>query len=194
MPTVAIFCHGWNTHGGCLWFRKLVPLLEERSVRCVYPTFPDPEDPRYPQWRDFLLALVEEAAAGGDFLFVAHSMGGYLVLRFLADYATKEWIPRCRGAVLVAAPATKRPEYRPFYDAEIDWAALRAVPARLIAVHSSDDAVVREEHPRLIALRLGDLPTFALKMVGGFGHFITRELPDEIWGPVASLLEDPPSQ
>jgi predicted alpha/beta hydrolase family esterase len=190
MPTVAIFCHGWNTHGGCLWFRKLVPLLEERHVQCIYPTFPVPEDPRYPQWRDFLLSLVEDSSKDNNLIFVAHSMGGYLVLRFLADYSTAAWIPKCKGAVLVASPATKRPEYRPFYDAEINWAALRSIPARLIVVHSSDDEVVREEHPRVLALKLGDLPNFALNIVTGFGHFITRELPGEIWSPVASLLDE----
>jgi predicted alpha/beta hydrolase family esterase len=191
MPKVAIFCHGWNGHGSYLWFRKLIPLLEDRNVHCISPTFPDANDPRYPTWRDFLLSLIESSSPDADLYFVAHSMGGYLLLRFFADNCAAVWIQKCKGIVIVASPSTKRPEYKPFYDEEIGWDRLRTVVTPIVAIHSRDDDRVTGEHPRLIEEKLVGLETFKMVFVDGFGHFMGREVPDVIWETVRDVILGP---
>jgi predicted alpha/beta hydrolase family esterase len=183
-----IFCHGWSGHGSYLWFRVLIPKLEQAGVKCLSPDFPDAKDPRYPDWHATLLGMVEKESPENDIYFVCHSMGGYLLLRFLGEHSQAEWISKCKGAVIVATPSTKRPEYKPFYDAEIDWAALRTVSAKLIFIHCWEDSRVLEEHPKNLLAHLGDWPNAEFAFVEGFDHFVCYYLPDVILDSALRIL------
>lgn len=190
MGKVAILLHGWSGHGFYIWMKPLAAALKDKSIECISPTFPEPKDPRYGPWRDELLQIMRANYEGNEIYFVAHSMGGYFLMRFLAEFANEPFVPSCKGAVLVGATATKRPEYKPFYDEDIDWQTLRTVEMSWTVLWSKDDPIVGEEHGALIQEQLGALVNFSFILCDGFKHFVVRELPKEIMDSVVKMVEN----
>lgn len=188
MGKVAVLVHGWSGHGFYIWMKPLAAALQDAGVECISPTFPEPKDPRYGPWRDELLKILREHCDGNEIFFIAHSLGGYFVMRFLAEFADDPLVKSCKGAVLVGATATKRPEYKPFYDEDIGWERLRAVPMKWIAMWSCDDPVVGEEHGSLIREQLSETGRLQFVLLDGFKHFVVRELPNEILENVKTCL------
>lgn len=116
-------------------------------------------------------------------------MGGYLLLRFLAEFSESEFTENLKGVLLVGGTATKRPEYKPFYDAEIQWDMLRNVVKELTVIWSKDDPIVGEEHAKLMQQHLSDLPGFRYIETDGYKHFVIRELPDVIKNSALELFK-----
>lgn len=191
MGRVAVLCHGWGGHDFYIWFRPLSALLQSHGISCVSPTFPEAKDPRYGPWRDMLLQILEDNSKDNEIYLVGHSMGGYLLLRFLAEFADSKFTEKIKGVLLVGGTATKRPEYKPFYDAEIQWDALRKVMNSLIVIWSKDDPIVGEEHVKLMMQHLSDLPGFTYIETDGYKHFVIRDLPDVIKNAAFELLNIP---
>lgn len=178
MPKIFIFCHGFKGHGNYLWFRTVKPELEKREVTIISPNFPDSDDPRYEPWKNTLIPILENNYKGNDIYFVTHSMGGYFILRFLGESGNEEWLSSIKGGVLVSAPATKRPEYKPFYDEVINWDKIKSLPLSLTFIWSKDDSVVSKEHTDLIRKELGQMPNFKYLEYDGFDHFCIRTSPE----------------
>lgn len=187
MPKILIYLHGRNGFGTNIWFKTTFHIAESLGIRIISPSLPDSKDPRYPAWKSELLSILEPIYRDNELYFITHSMGGYFLLRFIAE--NEKYAPSIRAAVLVGCPATKRPQYLQFYDADIDWRALRSKHIRFIFVYSRDDEIVKEEHQLLIKEQLGDLPNFSYHEYDGYGHFMSKSYPvleDEL----LTMLED----
>ena len=179
MPKVFIFCHGLSGHCNNLWFKQIRSALNEIGVKSVSETFPSPDDPRYPDWKASLDKLLEENFEGNELYIVTHSMGGYLVLRRLGETNDSErWLSSIKGCVLVAPPATKRPEYKPFYDAEINFQRIRQLSIPMTFLWSTDDERVKGEHIQLIQKELSGMNGFKYKEFTGLGHFSIKQSPE----------------
>ena len=189
MGRIVILCHGYKSHSGSVWFKPMISEIEKMGLKYLAPDFPNSCDPRYPDWRDLLKQVILENYEGNDIYLIAHSMGGYLVLRFLSEFANEPFVKNIKGVLLVAGTATKRPEYKPFYDAEIGWENLRSLPIKWVAMWSKDDGTVGGEHVKLICEQLHEVPGFKYNEYDGFDHFCQRELPHEIVESFKSLLE-----
>lgn len=178
MPKIYIFCHGFKGHGNYLWFKTVKPELEKRGLKVLGPNFPNSDDPRYQPWKNTLVSVLEENYLGNEIYFVTHSMGGYFLLRFLGETTNEEWVKSIKGGVLVSAPATKRPEYKPFYDEDINWEKIRSLPLSLTFIWSKDDSIVKCEHIELIKKELSHTPNFKYLEFDGFDHFCIRNSPE----------------
>ncbi|OHT14933.1 hypothetical protein TRFO_42805 [Tritrichomonas foetus] len=190
MGKVIVFCHGWSGHGNNLWFKTIIPELEKQGYKVIHPTLPDAKDPRYGPWRDTLVSILLENYENNEIYFVTHSMGGYLVMRLLGESTDDDkWVKSIKGGVLVSAPATKRPEYKPFYDEIINFEKIRNLPISFTFIWSTDDAVVKGEHIDLIQKELGNMKNFKYLEYSGFEHFCIRESP-EILNAIMCLISE----
>lgn len=189
MSKFVIFLHGRNGFGTNVWFRTAVPFAESLGARVIAPSFPDASDPSYSSWATALTHTIASVPSDAPLYFVTHSMGGYLLLRYLSECSDTALTSRVYGAVLVGCPATKRPSYLRFYDADIDWCSLRRISARLTFLHSRDDTIVTSEHPTLISSELRDMRGFSLVWCEGCGHFMGRRY-EAIESALSSLLSE----
>ena len=136
----------------------------------VAPEMPDPENPRYEQWRE---AIVRELAELDDpVLLVGHSLGGSVLLKLLAESR----IDRPIGGLFLASVPWWGPEgwdYDEFAVADDVGSRLPAVP--LFLYHSEDDPEVPFEHVRLHADRL---PGATVRPIRGSQHSFIDGLPE----------------
>jgi pimeloyl-ACP methyl ester carboxylesterase len=132
--------------------------------------------------------MISEHWRDNDIFLVTHSMGGFLVMRLFGDFADAEWARKCRAAVLVAPPSTRRPDWRPFYDTEIGWEWLRKAPISLEFIYSRDDPTVTQEHSAYVQERLRGRDGVVFTFVDGHQHFLVRELPEVILSAVQRML------
>ncbi len=142
----------------------------------VYPRMPETFDATYEDWTD----LIARALTGleGPVTFVGHSVGGSVLLKYLAESP----LPVATGAHILAAP---------FWGADDFWAW---EPARLPAdasdklaylpgiflYHSRDDEVVPFTH---LELYRALLPEARYRVLDGRGHQFGHDL-SEVAGDV----------
>ena len=136
----------------------------------LYPQMPEEED-TYEAWRAQLLQAV--ASVGGPLLLVAHSAGGSVVLKYLADEPDP---PPLAGLFLIATPywgAGGWPVDTFCVDEVQASRRLNAVP--LYLYHSRDDAVVPFAH---LARHAAAFPHATVRAYEDRGHQLQNDWSD----------------
>lgn len=130
------------------------------------PTMPQPDDPHYQPWRDQIAA--DLAGIEGEPILVGHSLGGSLLLKYLAEGAHQRPI---RALFLVSVPywGADFPEY-----ALPDDFAERLPPTPIVMYHSRDDPEIPFTHLRRYQEHL---PAATSRAIEGSEHSFTQGLP-----------------
>jgi len=136
-----------------------------------FPRMPDESDPNVTSWKRKISA--ELSRLHGQVLLVGHSIGGSIVLKYLAEEEVK--IP-IAGLFLLAAPSWTEDQWN-FEDLKLprDIAQRLASIPRIYLYHSRDDAVVPFAH---LALHAARLPHATVRAVDGRGHQFGSDLTD----------------
>jgi hypothetical protein len=139
------------------------------DFRVIAPTMPNPDEPHYRPWR----GRIEEELAGidGPIIFVGHSFGGSVLVKYLAEGSYRKPV---RGIFLLSAPywGPGGWEYDE-YDLPDDFPAeLPSSP--LFIYHSEDDPEVPFAHLSLYAEKL---PNATSRSIPGTEHSFTNGLP-----------------
>jgi predicted alpha/beta hydrolase family esterase len=139
---------------------KLAAALQDAlgsDYRVIYPAMPNEADPEYTAWQAQISK--ELAALEGKVILVGHSVGGAVLLRYLAEEHVKQPIA---GIFIIAAP---------YWGAE-DWQAALPKGVPLFLYHSRDDTIVPFAHQALWAKKLG---AAVIREVTG-GHQLNNDL------------------
>ena len=171
-----IFTHGVGGSPESCFIPFLRRKLEEMGHQTHAPAYPNSCDPDFPEWR----ATFEEDLSKlwnkeDDIVLVAHSLGGYFVLRLLGECSGASWTKKVCGVVLVAPTSTKRPNRRKFYSESVKWSGIRSLSCKVILLYSDNDSRVSPEHSALVVSELGNMPGFEFMQPSGYDHFIMRE-------------------
>ena len=81
-----LFIQGAGNKHKPLGSGKLIACLQEHlgsDYHVLAPDMPDPDQPRYLAWRDQIEQELGQLDA--DVLLIGHSLGGSMVLKYLAD-------------------------------------------------------------------------------------------------------------
>ncbi len=169
--------HGFGgvPNGG--WLPWLMVELGKKGIYACALAMPDTDNPNLQKW----IAEIDHAVAGDyeNAYFVAHSLGGSAMLRYLEALPEGKKIA---GALLVAAVIdpldTQNPESRfrmidSFLLPEIDFTQVKQKSERLIVMHGTADATVPFEQGEKLAEALG----CELISVPGGAHFSQRTPP-----------------
>jgi predicted alpha/beta hydrolase family esterase len=141
-----------------------------RAYHVRYPRMPDEADPSYARWTPTLHR--ELAALADDAVVVGHSIGGYLLLRYLAEHPP--FPAHVAGLCIAAAPFPAGDPNWQFADFTLpDGFGLR-FPTQLpiFLYHATDDRTVPYAH---MALYAQAIPRASAREVGG-GHQLEGSL------------------
>ena len=127
------------------------------GYRVRYPPMPNEADPEYPAWKAHIAH--ELAVLDGKAIVVGHSVGGAVLLRYLAEEQVEQPIG---GIFIIAAPD---------WGAE-EWHAALPKGVPLFLYHSRDDEIIPFAHLALWAKKLGSA---VIREVTG-GHQINNDL------------------
>ena len=132
-----------------------------------FPKFPDPENPKYEAWAKRLED--ELAATQASALLVGHSLGGSVVLKFLAENQAYDAVQ----AIFVLAAPFWGDELSDFQLPADASASLKRLP-RVFLYHSRDDDEAPFAHlARYAAL----LPQAVVRELDGFSHVFPNGCP-----------------
>jgi uncharacterized protein len=139
------------------------------NYRLIAPEMPDADNPRYQPWRDRIereLEPIEE-----DVIFVGHSLGGSVLLKYLAEGSYRKPV---RGLFLVSVP-----NWGPEGWAYDEFAVPQDIGSRLpestiFLYHSRNDPEVPFAH---LAYYQDRLPTATARPIEGSEHSFVEGLP-----------------
>jgi len=136
-----------------------------------FPRMPEEADPNVESWKRKISA--ELSRLSGKAIVVGHSVGGAILLRYLAEEEVKTPIA---GLFLLAAPSRDEDQWN-YDDLKLprNLAEKLASIPRIFLYHSRDDEVVPFAH---LALHGARLPQAILRASDGRGHQFGNDLSD----------------
>ncbi len=167
--------HGWGEYPDKGWFPWLKKELEKKGVKAeVLKMVPQP--PVLSKWKDILSKAVGKPDK--DTYFVCHSAGVQTALHYIAELPAKT---KVGGIVMVAGwvDGLGMPELKHFFDAPLNWKAVREHCAKFIAIYSDNDPYVKTYHAESLEDELGAENWLA----EGMKHFSHEEGVDKL--PIA---------
>jgi len=142
------------------------------SYTVIYPKMPNEEDPNYESWKSAFDKELEKIE--GRVVLAGHSVGGFLLLRYLSEKKIHQEIA---GLCFVAIPFLGEGGWQ--YEGmalDPDFAA-NLPDAPLFFYHSTNDEVVPFEHLDLYARKL---PLAKIRRIIGRGHQLNNDLSEVI--------------
>ncbi|WP_202845075.1 RBBP9/YdeN family alpha/beta hydrolase [Luteimonas saliphila] len=139
-PARVYIVHGYGASPSDHWFPWLRDAMERRGATVSIVELPTPGDPQPDAWLQTLRAQVP--APDQDTWFVAHSLGGIALLRYLvaADAGA-----RIGGFVLVSGFNDRLPilpQLDGFRDPDLDYGRLVRMAGQRVVIAADDDAIV----------------------------------------------------
>ena len=151
---------------------KLIASLQKQlgsDYEVLAPEMPDPDHPRYQAWRDQIEQ--ERGKLDADALLIGHSLGGSMLLKYLAEGTDPRPIV---GLFLVSVPDFGKQDWELEYTVPEDFASHLSSIRQLFLYHSRSDEVV----PFSSLLRYQEqLPQATVRVLDGKEHSFTEGLP-----------------
>jgi uncharacterized protein len=133
-----------------------------------YPRMPDEHDPNFELWRHDIEK--ELASLRGPAILVGHSVGAYILLRFLAEQNVEHSLA---GTFLIATPFVGDKGWRLEGALEKSFATKLPRHTPMFLYHCRDDTVVPFEHLRLYEQ---EIPRAAVRVFDQGGHQLNNDL------------------
>ena len=151
---------------------KLIAYLQKQlgsDYEVLAPDMPDPDHPAYQAWRNQIEQELGKLDA--DALLIGHSLGGSMLLKYLAEGTNPRPIA---GLFLVSVPYWGKQEWELEYAVPDDFASHLPSIRHLFLYHSRSD----EEVPFASLRRYQEqLPQATVRVLDGKDHSFTEGLP-----------------
>jgi len=167
-----LFIQGAGNKHKPLGSGKLIAYLQKQlgsDYEVLAPDMPDPDHPRYLAWRDQIEQELGKLDA--DVLLIGHSLGGSMLLKYLAEGTYQRPIA---GMFLVAVPYWGKQDWELEYAVPEDFASHLPPIRHLFLYHSRSDEVVPFSSLRRYQAHL---PQATVRVLDGKEHSFTEGLP-----------------
>jgi uncharacterized protein len=183
MTKTILIIHGAGTRAYRVMKDKWVSNLKRSlgsDYEVILPEMPLPQFPQYESWKSILKETISQIK--GPLILVGHSLGGTVILKYLAEEGTPE---NLEGTFVVASPyfsATQGWDLEDFYfDGKLQN-KVKNLP--VFSYHSSDDKLVPPSHQVFIK---GQLPHATFRTLAGHGHEFNKKDFTEIIEDIKNL-------
>ena len=167
-----LFIQGAGNKHAPLGSGKLIAYLQEQlgsNYEVLAPNMPAPEHPTYQAWKNQIEQ--ELGKLNADVLLIGHSLGGSMLLKYLAEGTYQRPIA---GMFLVAVPYWGKRDWEREYAVPDDFASHLPPIRHLFLYHSRADEAV----PFSSLLRYQEqLPQATVRVLDGKEHSFTEGLP-----------------
>jgi len=162
-----LFLHGSGEESAYEVDGSLVASLEKSlgaAYEVRYPKMPLEESAGYTDWK--VRITIELSPLDDPVILVAHSVGGSILLKYLAEERIEKSIA---GLFLLATPYFGGDENWNYPEMNLaqDFAPKLPATAKIFLYHSRDDEVVPVDH---LALYAAKLPQATVRVLDGRGH------------------------
>jgi len=151
---------------------KLIAYLQKQlgsDYKVLAPDMPDPDHPRFLAWRDQIEQ--ERGKLDADALLIGHSLGGSMLLKYLAEGTDPRPIV---GLFLVSVPDFGKQDWEREYAVPEDFASHLPSIRHLFLYHSRSDQDVPFASLRHYQEQL---PQATVRVLDGKDHSFTEGLP-----------------
>lgn len=175
MAKQVLFIHSAGPQGEQEGSSGLLKYLENElgpEYQVIAPEMPDPENPKYMEWRK---VLKEELAALEDgSVLVGHSIGGSALLKFLSE---EELGKSFSKVITISAPFWGLDEDWQLDEFELaeDFASRNSLLPDVVLFHSIGDEIVPFAH---LQKYMEELPSATIKQLSGYDHIFQEGLTD----------------
>lgn len=158
-----IIVHGWADDPSKGWIAWLTRELCNRGIEAIAPRMPEPKQPNIGAWIAEVTRVV--GAIDEHTVLIGHSLGSYVLLRYLDGYPD---LGKIGKLILVAGFAGHERANRGKTPLpEVDYGRIKSRVARIYNVYSDNDEVIPRERSEALGDDLG-----AENIVDpGKGHF-----------------------
>ena len=161
--TRVVIVHGWADDPTKGWMRWLTDQLLVLGMEVIAPAMPDPKQPNVDAWLDALSVAV--GTVDQHTALVGHSLGTYVLLRYLSAYSKDG---RLGKLVLVAGFAgNERTEQGKRALPDVDLGKVKASVDQIYSVYSDNDEII----PAAWSKELGESLDAENVLDSGKGHF-----------------------
>jgi uncharacterized protein len=168
-----LFIHGAGNKRHPLGSEKLIVYLQEQlgsDYEVLAPDMPDPDHPGYKAWRDQIEQELGKLDA--DVLLIGHSLGGSVLLKYLAEGTYRKHIA---GLFLVAVPFWGKEDWEvDEFTLPEDFAAQLPQIGHIFLYYSRNDEVVPFSH---LGHYQEKLPQASVRAMDGNEHSFLNGLP-----------------
>jgi predicted alpha/beta hydrolase family esterase len=167
-----LFIQGAGNKDKPLGSGKLIAYLQKQlgsDYEVLAPDMPDPDHPRYLAWRDQIEQELGKLDA--DALLIGHSLGGSMLLKYLAEGTDLRPIA---GLFLVSVPYWGKQDWELEYAVPDDFASHLPPIRQLFLYHSRSDQDVPFSSLRRYQEKL---PQATVRVLDGKEHSFTEGLP-----------------
>lgn len=159
-----LILHGWESNSREHWFLEEKQRLEKLGLEVLVPDMPNTLLPKPAEW----VKVIEEFHPDENSVLVGHSLGGTVVLRYLAK--TNRQIAL---AILIATPIRKLGDgFEPvddFFKPDFIWQNIKQNCEKIVVMNQTKDGAVPLQHGKDLA----EYVTGELIVVDGSNHFDT---------------------
>lgn len=177
MAQQILFIHSAGPQGEQQGSSGLLQYLENElgpAYQVIAPEMPEPEDPKYKEWREVLkneLAALEDGS-----VLVGHSIGGSALLKFLSE---EELGKSFSKVITIAAPFWGIDEDWQLEDFNLmdDFSSRNSLLPDVILFHSIGDDIVPFTH---LQKYMENLPNATVKQLPGNDHIFQAGLAEVV--------------
>ncbi|WP_411553115.1 alpha/beta fold hydrolase [Paenibacillus lautus] len=172
MKKQVLFIHSAGPQGIRQGSSGLIAHLQERLGEAYHVLSPGMPDPDYVLWKAQIANEIK--ALDGEVILIGHSLGGSVLLKYLAEEGCKRTIS---GLFLVAAPYWGKDDdwQNEEYTLSNSFAAKLSHISKLFLYHSRHDPVVPFAHAQHYAKQL---PEAVIRTYEGDDHYFREGLPE----------------
>jgi predicted alpha/beta-fold hydrolase len=147
-------------------------LIEEWNI-VYFPSFPNPQNAKYEEWKIFFESWIQSIKVQWDIVLIGTSLGG----NFLLTYFWEKWVfPYTIKSIHFIAACQKCGDFNPPSSYEF----LQKIENQAHIWHAEDDSVVPLSVGQEIAKNLPNAETHFFSSEKWYGHFHAVELFSEI--------------
>ena len=166
-PNVVLI-HGLGGNGNTGWQNDIVNFFKKEGITCLSPNFPNPNNPRYTEWKAFFEKEILPHINENTILF-GHSLGGGFIQKYLSENDLKV------SELVLVAPTVGHcqiQEIKNFFNQDFNYEKIKNSADNIFILAGGQDPYIKTSEFEFLVKKLN-------------AHYLFNEKEEHFWGDFA---------